>query len=102
MVMQSVEIPAVTQFRASDDYGPGQTGFYPTHKPGQNATDGSTGCGFPYCVYYVGTTSIMAWALELEPSKDNFWSKPLQPGSAFNRDADPWHPGTLNATHEVI
>jgi hypothetical protein len=28
------------------------------------------------------------------------WSTPLQGGSAFNRDKDPFHPGTLNATHE--
>ena len=27
MVMQTAEIPAVTTFRASDDYGPGQTGY---------------------------------------------------------------------------
>ena len=25
---------------------------------------------------------------------------PLQPGSAFNRNSDPWHPSTLNSTHE--
>ena len=32
--------------------------------------------------------------------KDNYWSMPLQPGSAFNRNSDPWHPSTLNSTHE--
>jgi len=58
MVMQTVEIPAVSQFRAGDDYGPGQ----------------STGCGFPYCVYNIGTSSIIAWALGLAPAKDDFWS----------------------------
>ena len=47
MALQSIEIPAVTTIRASDDYGPGQTGYYPTKKPGQAPTDGSTGCGFP-------------------------------------------------------
>ena len=52
MVLQSVEIPAVSQFRAGDDYGPGQ----------------STGCGFPYCVYDIGTTSLVAWALGLAPA----------------------------------
>ena len=31
---------------------------------------------------------------------DNYWSMPLQPGSAFNRNSDPWHPSTLNSTHE--
>ena len=101
MVLQTAEIPAVTTFRASDDYGPGQTGYYPMQKNASlPVTDGSKGCGFPYCVYYVGTTSILAWGMDLGPSKDNYWSKPLQPGSAFNRDSDPWHPGTLNATHE--
>jgi len=97
MVLTSAEIPAVTSFRASDDYGPGQTGYYPTAKPGKPPTNGSTGCGFPYCVYYVGTTSILAWALDLRPSKDNYWSTPLQPGSAFNHQK---YPSTLNDTHE--
>lgn len=70
MVLQTAEIPAVTTFRASDDYGPGQTGYYPTQKNvSLPPTDGSTGCGFPYCVYYVGTTSILAWGMDLGPSK---------------------------------
>lgn len=77
--------------------GPGQTGYYPTQKPGKPPTDGSTGCTFPYCVYYVGTTSILAYALDLKPSKDNYWSTPLQPGSAFNHEK---YPSTLNDTHE--
>ena len=96
MVLQTAEIPAVTTFRASDDYGPGQTGYYPTARPGKNATDGTHGCGFPYCVYYVGTTSILAHAMQLGPSKDNYWSTALQGGSAFNRGPDPWHPSFLN------
>jgi hypothetical protein len=53
-LLQSVDIAAVSQFRASDDYGPGQ----------------SAECHFPYCVYDIGTTSILAWALGLAPSKD--------------------------------
>eukprot|EP01043_Picozoa_sp_COSAG02_P052521 COSAG02_NODE_5672_length_4140_cov_2.941351_1_plen_543_part_10 len=98
MVLQSVEIPAVTTFRASDDYGPGQTGYYPTQKNSSlPPTDGSKGCTFPYCVYYVGTTSIIADALGLKPSKDNYWSTGLQPGSAFNHQP---HPSFLNGTHE--
>jgi len=97
-VLQSIEIPAVTTFRASDDYGPGQTGYYPTRKPGKPPTNSSTGCTFPYCVYYVGTTSIIAHALQLKPSKDNYWSTPLQRGSAFNRN--PYQPTMLNDTHE--
>ena len=53
MLLQSVELGAVSQFRASDDYGPGQ----------------SSECSFPYCVYDIGTTSILADALGLAPSK---------------------------------
>jgi hypothetical protein len=97
--MQSIEIPAVTTFRASDDYGPGQTGYYPTQKNASiPPTDGSKGCTFPYCVYYQGTSAIIAHALDLKPSKDNYWSTALQPGSAFNRHGP--HPTFLNDTHE--
>ena len=74
MLLQSVEVPAVSQFRASDDYGPGQ----------------SVGCHFPYCVYDIGTTSIFAWALGLAPSKDNFWSTP-QPGGAYGNHTEPFN-----------
>ena len=53
----------------------GQTGYYPTQKNASlPPTDGSDGCTFPYCVYYVGTTSIIADALALKPSKDNCMS----------------------------
>ena len=97
-ILQTIEIPSVTTFRASDDYGPGQTGYYPTKRTGKPPTNGSTGCTFPYCVYYVGTTSIIAHALNLKPSKDNYWSTALQRGSAFNRN--PWQPTFLNDTHE--
>jgi hypothetical protein len=99
MVLQSIEIPAVTTFRASDDYHPGQTGYYP-QQPNASVppTDGSTGCTYPYCVYYVGTTSIIAHALQLKPSKDNYWSTALQKGSAFNRNG--YQPTFLNDTHE--
>ena len=56
---QTVEIPAVTTFQASDDYGPpGQTGYYPTqHNDSVPATDGSKGCGFP-CAF----DSALPWA----------------------------------------
>ena len=43
-VMLSVQLPAVTQIRASDDYG----------------AKNDQACGFPFCVYYVGTTSLLA------------------------------------------
>jgi hypothetical protein len=99
-VLQTVEIPAVTTIRASDDYGPGQTGGYPVQEaPGQPITMKGT-CSFPYCVYYVGTSSIIAHALDLRPSKDNYWSTPLQQGSAFQHQHNPWKPTMLNDTHE--
>ena len=75
MLLQSVEVPTVSQFRASDDYGAGN----------------DAQCGFPYCVYYVGTTSILAHAMQLGPSKDNYWSTPLQGGSAHVCDAGSHH-----------
>jgi len=50
-ILQSVEIPAVTQARASDDYGGGRDQWKP-----------------------LGTTSMFAWALGIAPSKDSFWS----------------------------
>ena len=74
LVMMAAELPALTQFRAGDDYGPGQT----------------TKCSFPYCVYYIGTTSLLGWALDLAPSKDNFWSTTIQPGSAFHNATEPY------------
>jgi len=60
--LQSVEIPAVTQIRASDDHVPGvQT-------------------------WKLGTSSILAHALALSPFKDVFWSTSVQPGNPYNLD----------------
>ena len=67
MVMQTLEIPAVTQVRASCDYHPGNT----------------DGCKAPYCQYNVGTSSLLAYATGLAPSKDNWWTSEHQPGGAF-------------------
>ena len=61
----------VTTFRASDDYHPGQTGYYPGY---QGDPTGEKGCTFPYCVYYQGTSAIIGEALAIKPSKDNYWS----------------------------
>eukprot|EP01052_Picozoa_sp_SAG31_P072801 SAG31_NODE_31801_length_364_cov_0.573585_1_plen_106_part_10 len=81
-VLQTLEVPAVTTFRASDDYGPGQTGYYDVPPSGGNPRVASKGCTFPYCVYYQGTTAIIAYALDLKPSKDYYWSTTArQPGS---------------------
>eukprot|EP01120_Amphizonella_sp_Union-15-10_P008061 TRINITY_DN2821_c0_g1_i1.p1 TRINITY_DN2821_c0_g1~~TRINITY_DN2821_c0_g1_i1.p1 ORF type:complete len:734 (+),score=155.15 TRINITY_DN2821_c0_g1_i1:26-2227(+) len=63
-VLQSVELPAVTNFRASDDYHP------------DNAQ------------WKIGVSSIVAYALGLAPSKDNFWTTPVQPGNPYNLKED--------------
>ena len=36
--------------------------YFPTAKD----PEGKTGCEFPYCVYYIGTTSLLNWALDLK------------------------------------
>ena len=58
--MQSVEIPAVTQIRASDDYVPGSA-----------ATPSN---------WDLGGSSILAHALALAPFKDNYWTVSNQHG----------------------
>merc|ERR1719326_1824327 len=59
--LQSVEIPAVTQVRASDDYVPNASG------PDQ---------------WRLGSSSILAHALALAPFKDNFWTTTVEPGAS--------------------
>ena len=73
-VLQSATLPAVTQIRASDDYNP----------------SGDSNCTPPACnppvqldTYYIGTTSLLAWSLDLAPSKDSFWSTSTQPGNPY-------------------
>jgi len=61
-VLQSVEVPAVTNFRASDDYRPG----------------GSQ--------WKLGLSSLIAYALGLAPSKDNYWSTRTQPGNNWHAE----------------
>ena len=89
MVLQTLEAPAVTTFRASDDYHPGQTGYY---KGYQGDPTGAKGCSFPYCVYYQGTTAIIGEALAIKPSKDNYWStNARQPGSFCDKPEGTQH-----------
>ena len=78
-VLQSATLPAVTQIRASDDYNP----------------SGDSNCTPPACnppvqldTYYIGTTSLLAWALDLAPSKDSFWSTPTQPDNPYGDVAE--------------
>jgi len=59
-ILASAEVAAVTQARASDDYHPGGDQWH-----------------------QLGTTSMFAYALGLAPSKDNFWSTSVQPGSPY-------------------
>ncbi len=57
-VLQTLEVDAVSQVRASDDYQPNNDNWSP-----------------------MGVTSMMLGALKLTPSKDNFWSSPLDQGT---------------------
>jgi len=85
MLMHTVKVPAVTQFRASDDYHPGQTGPWP-----ETTAKGGQGCHFPFCVYYVGTTSLLGWALGVAPSKDNYWSVANESGDPYRGATEPY------------
>ena len=61
-MLQSVEIPAVTQARASGDYQQGVSDQWSQ----------------------LGTTAMFAWALGVAPTKDNFWSTNNAAGQAAN------------------
>ncbi|CAL1533730.1 unnamed protein product [Lymnaea stagnalis] len=58
-ILQSLEIPAVTQARVSRDYSPG----------GKQ--------------WDIGITSMLADAVGLAPFKDTFWTTEVQPGSPY-------------------
>lgn len=60
-LLQSVEMPAVTQSRASGDYQPGNS------------------------QWNIGTSSILLHALGINPYKDNFWTTVTQPGNPYAR-----------------
>ncbi|XP_012945349.1 uncharacterized protein LOC106013638 [Aplysia californica] len=59
-ILQSLEIPAVTQARASEDY-----------QPGKRQWD-------------IGITSMFIHAVGLAPSKDTFWTTAVQPGNRYH------------------
>ena len=63
-IMQSIELPAVTNARASGDYHPGNDQWSP-----------------------LGVTGIFAWAVGIAPTKDNFWTTDVQSGSAYSDHA---------------
>eukprot|EP00756_Hemistasia_phaeocysticola_P006011 Hpha_TRINITY_DN13618_c0_g1::TRINITY_DN13618_c0_g1_i1::g.122626::m.122626 len=58
-ILQSVEMSAVTNARASGDYHPGND------------------------QWNTGTTAILAHAVGIAPSKDNYWSTPVQSGTHY-------------------
>jgi len=64
-LLQSVEIPRVTQSRVSDDYNPGNSQWK---------------LGFP---------SILAWAVGIFPFKDDFWTTSTQPGCPYGSCVEP-------------
>lgn len=76
-MMQSVEIPAVTQARASDDHVPGPGAGYKAQ-------------------WRMGFSSIFAWAIGVAPFKDNYWSSSIQPGSSVGSSPEV-SPGLHNA-----
>ncbi|KAG7342483.1 hypothetical protein IV203_007576 [Nitzschia inconspicua] len=67
-ILQSVEIPAVTQVRASGDY---QAGLWLQQ-------------------WNVGITSLLYTALDLKPSKDNAWSMTIQPNNRERNTTEPF------------
>ena len=79
-VLQSATLSSVTQIRASDDYNPA----------GDSGNCTPPACNPPVQVdtYYIGTTSLLAWALDLAPSKDSFWSTPTQPDNPYGDVAE--------------
>jgi hypothetical protein len=67
-VLQSVEMPSVTQVRGSGDYRAGNDLWAP-----------------------LGVTGLFAFALGIAPSKDTFWSSRLQPGNKWgDRTQEPF------------
>eukprot|EP01006_Ploeotia_vitrea_P025486 TRINITY_DN58345_c0_g1_i1.p1 TRINITY_DN58345_c0_g1~~TRINITY_DN58345_c0_g1_i1.p1 ORF type:complete len:747 (-),score=77.64 TRINITY_DN58345_c0_g1_i1:102-2342(-) len=65
-ILQSVEIPAVTQARASGDY---------SQERSQQ--------------WKVGESALFGWAVAIAPSKDNYWSISKEPGNRWH-DIEPY------------
>ena len=83
--MQSLEISSVTNARASGDYHPGNDqwlplGPNPIPNPGLKSVRNPN----PNPKGPLGTTGIFAWAVAIGPTKDNFWSTPIQSGSSYS------------------
>ncbi|ELT88611.1 hypothetical protein CAPTEDRAFT_195295 [Capitella teleta] len=72
-ILQSLEIPVVTQARASDDYQP------------NSGTQ-----------WQIGMSSMLAWAVNIAPYKDTFWTTSVQ-NSQYYHASEPYP-----AMHAVI
>ena len=72
-ILQAIEIPRVTQARASDDYA---VNLRSADKPQWN----------------IGITSMLADAMGLAPFKDVLWSTEVQPGSPYGASATEQYP----------
>ena len=70
-LLWSTQSAAVTNARASGDYHPSSGGF------------------FPPANYLIGTSSLLLHALGLAPSKDDYWTSEVQPGSPYGNDTEP-------------
>ena len=66
-LLQSVEAPAITQVRASDDHVP----------PGTTAQ------------WRMGYSSLFSWSIGVAPFKDNAWSTSKQPGGSCGNANEP-------------
>ena len=72
IMMASINHDMVSQIRVSEDYLPGFTVNYDVDNTGQ---------------WDIGYTGLVAWALNLSPSKDTFWSTKYQDGQTlYNSD----------------
>eukprot|EP01012_Entosiphon_sulcatum_P028632 TRINITY_DN3468_c0_g1_i1.p1 TRINITY_DN3468_c0_g1~~TRINITY_DN3468_c0_g1_i1.p1 ORF type:complete len:750 (+),score=126.46 TRINITY_DN3468_c0_g1_i1:23-2251(+) len=67
-ILQSLELPAVTNARASGDYMQARSSQW-----------------------QIGVSSLFAIAVGLAPSKDNYWSRAQQPGNPYNSH-EPYSP----------
>jgi hypothetical protein len=78
-LLQSLEVPVVTQARASDDYVVGPP---PPQSPLQQPPPDQT-TTHSFSNWKIGGQSLLLDALGLAPSKDGFWSTPIQPGNPY-------------------
>ncbi|GFO39685.1 non-lysosomal glucosylceramidase [Plakobranchus ocellatus] len=76
-ILQSLEVPIVTQARASDDYATGEK------------------------QWKIGTTAMFIDAMQLAPSKDTFWTSLEEPGNPYKRHEDMPYVQAMVATYST-